>query len=70
VNYLLLFSIVAFSSAFAGDSTIDDKIDKLNSASIESLDISLNALSYFVQVTPKSITDLEDSFMLPTISKP
>lgn len=53
-----IFTILAFSPAFAGDSTVKDKIDKLNSASIESLGISLNALSYLVQVTPKSYMPL------------
>ena len=53
-----IFTILAFSPAFAGDSTIEDKIDKLNSASIESLGISLNALSYLVQISPESYIPL------------
>ena len=53
-----VFTMLAFSSAFAGDSTIEDKIDTLNSVSIESLGISLNALSYLVQVSPEGYIPL------------
>jgi hypothetical protein len=53
-----VFTILALSSAYAGDSDIEAKIDKLNSASIESLGVSLNALSYLVEASPYSYMPL------------
>jgi len=52
------FTILVLSSAYAGDSDIEAKIDKLNSASIESLGISINALSYLVRTSPDSYMPL------------
>lgn len=69
---LCVFTILAFSSAFAGEPTIEDKIDKLNAASIESFGVSLPALSYLAQVSPDGympLRYLEDSGKIDLINE-
>lgn len=47
---ILVFSHI--SGSYAGDPVIEEKINILNAASIKSLGISLNALSYLVNSSP------------------
>jgi hypothetical protein len=49
-GFYLLIIISSFS--YAGDPAVEAKIEALNQASIESLGISLNALSYLVDASP------------------
>ena len=56
---LLPFLLVLFcGSAHSSDPIIEEKIEKLNLATIESLGISLNALSYLVEASPYSYMPL------------
>ncbi len=53
-----IFTLLALNSVYAGSPDFEAKIDKLNSASIESLGISLRALSYLAEASPYSYMPL------------
>lgn len=68
----LIFALFLSGHVIAGDPIIEEKIETLNAASIESLGISLNALSYLVEASAYSympLSHLEESGKMAFINE-
>ncbi|MCW9058474.1 MAG: hypothetical protein OQL11_06360 [Gammaproteobacteria bacterium] len=54
----IMLSLLFSASVVASDSSLEEKIQSLNDASIKSVGISLNALAYLVSASPNSYMPL------------